>query len=791
MANQIKKKYIEDDAIDGGKLLLLPDQTLRKDDGAGGEVDVIAVLEAADTTLQSNIDAEASSRESADTTLQSNIDAEASARAAADTTLQSNIDAEASSRESADTTLQSNINAEASSRESADTTLQSNIDAEKARIDAILSASEADKDSFAEIVTLINSVDTENDTAFAGYVLSNDAALAQEVTDRQAGDTAIKEYKPEQVVYVSKNGLDTNAGSEHLPFLTLGAALASISDASPTKRYAIRVSAGTYVETNLALKPNVFIVGEGAKENVRIDSVISLDSSFSGSDDNRSGFANALLLKSCDFDWDTATSEAGKLYFSQVVFGSTVSMNGYNNATAQAQFADCQIFGKLTVSGINISVFHNNICWGDVDLNQHPNGGMATIFNAVGGTISGKLTATTTATDFNRRCSAFLKSCFTGSITIDGASSYVDVTNDSLPSAGATITNSGNLVRLNDEGLKKDLSNLSYPTAVNQPIMPANSNATNLGDWGKQWFYNFAYVHGSSGSDLYLISSMQSYDAAGDDVGRTIYIQADSYGLKEDVDGGDVSISTSAVSGTGTRGKISLNGREVDVSDQQIKNLADGTDATDAVTKQQLDVEKGRIDAILLASEADKDSFAEIVTLINSVDTENDSAFAGYVLSNDAALAQEVSDRQSGDSALSARLDVLEAQEAEEVFAYADFASFPATGEDSKLYVAKDTSLLYHWKVDQYVLLSSKANYEKESFTADATMVTNGYVDLAHQVDEKSLMLHVGRLAGFVGEDYTLSVVGGVTRVTFAGSFASGGAEAVAAGDKIKVSYSY
>ena len=36
-------------------------------------------------------------------------------------------------------------------------------------------------------------------------------------------------------------------------------------------------------------------------------------------------------------------------------------------------------------------------------------------------------------------------------------------------------------------------------------------------------------------------------------------------------------------------------------------------------------------------------SFAEIVTSINSVDTTNDQAFASYVLSNDAALAEEVS----------------------------------------------------------------------------------------------------------------------------------------------------
>lgn len=83
-------------------------------------------------------------------------------------------------------------------------------------------------------------------------------------------------------------------------------------------------------------------------------------------------------------------------------------------------------------------------------------------------------------------------------------------------------------------------------------------------------------------------------------------------------------------------------------------------DSADSGLQSQIDTEKGRIDAILLSADADKDSFAEIVNLINSVDTENDSAFASYVLSNDAALAQEVSDRQSGDSALSGRLDVIE-----------------------------------------------------------------------------------------------------------------------------------
>ena len=40
--------------------------------------------------------------------------------------------------------------------------------------------------------------------------------------------------------------------------------------------------------------------------------------------------------------------------------------------------------------------------------------------------------------------------------------------------------------------------------------------------------------------------------------------------------------------------------------------------------------EKARVDAILLAADADKDTFVEIVALINSVDTSNDSTFASF-----------------------------------------------------------------------------------------------------------------------------------------------------------------
>ena len=104
----------------------------------------------------------------------------------------SNLVDDLSALTASDVTLQSNIDAETTARTYADTVLQSNIDAETSRINAILEASDADKDSFAEIVTLINTVDTENDNAFAGYVLSNNAALDAERSIRLSADTALE-----------------------------------------------------------------------------------------------------------------------------------------------------------------------------------------------------------------------------------------------------------------------------------------------------------------------------------------------------------------------------------------------------------------------------------------------------------------------------------------------------------------------------------------------------------------------------------------------------------------------
>lgn len=383
--------------------------------------------------------------------------------------------------------------------------------------------------------------------------------------------TDLLNFKFDQVVFVAKNGNDsTGTGSPNKPYLTLSGAMATITDATPTKRYAICVAAGNYTESgNFDIKPNVFIIGQ-QRDIVKISATsFRMSSLFNagGGVDNRSGFSNCTLLNTCDFDWNTVQSSAGKLYFNSVSFNSTVTLNGYNNSIAQAQFDSCLFFEVFTVSGINVGRHNNNSHFSTISLNQHTS--LPTILVVAGGD-SGNVTLTTTVNNFGRRCALFARNFWMAGLTVDGVSSYADVTDSSLPSAGPTVLNSGNIVYINPppqapaNTANDTLSNLVFPTAVNNPIIPATTNATNMGDWGKEWFWNFAYVFASTGNELYITTYSSSFGA--DSSGKDIWIAPDGAGLTTNANGGNIILQTATTSGTGTRGIVQIDANLLELS---------------------------------------------------------------------------------------------------------------------------------------------------------------------------------------------------------------------------------
>lgn len=74
----------------------------------------------------------------------------------------------------------------------------------------------------------------------------------------------------------------------------------------------------------------------------------------------------------------------------------------------------------------------------------------------------------------------------------------------------------------------------------------------------------------------------------------------------------------------------------------------------------------------------------------------------------------------------------------------------------------------------------------KGSKTLSAGDVSNQYIDLPYIVYPGTLQLSVARVMLYEDEDYSLSTVGGVSRVTFSGASASSGAEALVSGDVLR-----
>lgn len=95
------------------------------------------------------------------------------------------------------------VASEASLRISADNALTLAVNTEKSRIDSIMSASTADADTFAEVVSLINSVDATNDSVLAG-----------EIANRTAADAAIIASIPTNTVQLSNGWAITENGSQ-------------------------------------------------------------------------------------------------------------------------------------------------------------------------------------------------------------------------------------------------------------------------------------------------------------------------------------------------------------------------------------------------------------------------------------------------------------------------------------------------------------------------------------------------------------------------------------------------
>ena len=621
---------------------------------------------AAEGTLQTNISAEAASRiadvnaeetraTDAEGVLQTNISAEAASRIAADSALTSAFTAADSAITAAYTAADS---AEASARSLADTTLQGNINVEKAKIDAILLASDADKDSFAEIVTLINSVDTANDSAFAGYVLSNNAAVAANAATAAADvdseetralaaeallsgritsevDARIADVNAEEARALAAEGAlgtritsEATTASNGLTKTGVDVKLGGALTAATTISGSFALNLGTF-----SSKLSTITMYSSASINVTAGSSLNLGSSGGVGNQVQINGYGVNIFSTNQLGGLSLNNPAGPQFATNAPSGSLQSLKLTNNF-GSGGIINTATVGPITNTAVSMGITTTGLLGAvysaDYSATFVNNSLVSKKYTDTADTaLDGKITVEKDRVDAILLASDADKNSFAEIVTLINS---VDTTNDEAFAGYVLLNNAAVAAEIANRAADVDAEEtraLGAESLLSGRITTeVDARIADVADEESRALAAEALLSGR-------ITSEVSRATADVDSEETRALAA------EGVLGASIASETA--------------NRITDVNAEEARAIAAETTLQDNVN-----VEKGRVDAILLASDADKNSFAEIVALINTVDTTNDEAFAGYVLLNNAAVAAESSARSAADIAETLRATAAE-----------------------------------------------------------------------------------------------------------------------------------
>ena len=203
-----------------------------------------------------------------------------------------------------------------------------------------------------------------------------------------------------------------------------------------------------------------------------------------------------------------------------------------------------------------------------------------------------------------------------GGHIVSGSIDFSDILNaPTLLSSSATGTSQGQ-IKINGVDIDvKDLQSTSTPTFAglntSKSILPTDPDAYDLGSAAfpfRDLFLSAASLHLG---DITLSIESNKLVAKDSSTGQVIEVSG--------------SIDFENIGNTPTL---------ISSSEQIATAISGAFQADSASLASSIDTQAGRIDAILNASTADADSFKEIVDLINSVDLDNDNAFATFYSSS-------------------------------------------------------------------------------------------------------------------------------------------------------------
>jgi len=675
--------------------------------------DETTARENSDNTLQANIDAEATARENSDNTLQANIDAEANARIAADST-------EATTRENADAALAddltakigdgtvngtegntltdriatalSSANSYTDDRESAittayqaaDTGLQTQINTEKGRIDAILTASTADKDTFAEIVTFINSVDTTNDTALGTEITTRanaDAALQTELDATQAGAglgasgayTAIGVYdadtnttgghyiggatslvNADKLLDSALKAVDTGYKAASADFdsrldiiegnaTTAGSIQRALADANAyaDQAEADAIAAAEAKDVTRAAAANAYA------DQVEVDAKAYTDTRETAITTAYQTYADQAEVdaKAYTDTRETAITTAYQTYADQAEVDAIAAAEAKDvvraaaaNAYADSAEADAKAYTDTRETAIT-TAYQTYADSAEADAITSANsytdtreGAITTAYQTYADSAEADAIAAAEAKDVVRAAAA---NAYADQAEAD-AKSYADGIVGTEATARANA-DAALQTELNTTQAGAGLGASGAYTAIG--VYDADTNATGG--------YYIGGATSLANADKLLDSALKAEElvrSAGDSATLS---SAQSYADSAEADAIAAAEAKDVVRAAAANAYADQ--AEADAkayTDTRESAITTAYQAADTVLQNNINTEKGRIDAILTASTADKDTFAEIVTFINAVDSTNDTA-----------LGTEITTRANADATLQTNIN--------------------------------------------------------------------------------------------------------------------------------------
>lgn len=252
-----------------------------------------------------------------------------------------------------------------------------------------------------------------------------------------------------EVMHVSGGGNDsTGTGTFNNPYLTITAAQTAITDNTPTKRYVIQCSAGSFALPS-SVNPDIMFKGQGPQLTTFTGATNINNAGWNSAlnADHRLFFMDCYTTGILTFDCSTQTNNtAGKLYLYNVRTGTTntfTAQNSVNQMVAQ----NCEFFGGFTVSG---GTANFNCCTnesGTYTINSSATLSTTAMINSGknAGNYSVNYTATHGVITFTL---AGVGNNLSSTLALSGASANVIASADSIPTYsnityanGASITN--------------------------------------------------------------------------------------------------------------------------------------------------------------------------------------------------------------------------------------------------------------------------------------------------------------------------------------------------------------